>query len=278
MEEPSVTKEPVKEKASQEQPSKQDKKQSVSKDAKGVKAGDAKPPKKKKPKPREDAVKETAKKEKDFSPAYDSEKLQQIKPRDTQKLDAHLHIAKAYESKREYHQALQSYKRALEIDPDNYIIMNNISSVLINMGAADDKTRLSRFQEAIQYSKNALNIKKDYVPSLINLGIASLQLGNFTEGESYLTKVLSIEPSNNLAALNLAILYEKRGEHDKAYDYFSKLSSTGDIRGYLGAARILEKQGKVSEAARFYREIISKTTVDSNTKRFATERLQQLGQ
>lgn len=192
----------------------------------------------------------------------------QIKTHDAQK-DVYLYTARTYESKKDYHQALSNYKKALDIDPENYIIMNNISSVLIHLGS---------FEESIKYSKNILNIRKDYVPSLINLGIAYIRLNNLAEGEGYLSRALSIESSNSYALLNLGILYEKRGDHDKAYSYFSKLSDIGNIQGYLGIARILEKQGKASDAVRIYKEIISMNNIDPKIKKLANDRLIQLGQ
>jgi len=189
-----------------------------------------------------------------------------IKTHDSQK-DVYLYTARTHESKKDYHQALSNYKKALEIDHENYIIMNNISSVLIHLGS---------FEESIKYSKNALNIRKDYVPSLINLGIAYIRLNNLAEGEGYLSRALSIESSNSYALLNFGILYEKRGDNDKAYSYFSKLSDIGNIQGYLGIARILEKQGKTSDAVRIYKEIISMNNIDPKIKKLANDRLLQL--
>ncbi|MBI3593220.1 MAG: tetratricopeptide repeat protein [Nitrospirae bacterium] len=188
---------------------------------------------------------------------------------DTANRDVYIYAAKTYESKKDYYQALSNYKKALEIDPQNYIIMNNISSVMLQLGS---------YENAIRYSKNALAVRKDYAPSLINLGIAHIQLNNMQEGESYLSKALSIDPSNRHAVLNLAILYERLGDYDKAYKSFYRLSETGDIQGYLGIARISEKKGKTSDAARIYREILSMKDIDPGFRKLANERLLQLGQ
>ncbi len=182
--------------------------------------------------------------------------------------DVYLYTARTYESKNDYHQALLNYKKAMEIDPGNYIIMNNISSVLIHLGS---------FEESIKYAKDALTIKKDYVPSLINIGIAYIRLNNPAEGEAYLSKALSIEPSNSYALLNLGLLYEKRGDNDRAYGYFSKLSEMGDIQGHLGIARIAEKQGRNSDAVRIYRAILSMNNIDTKTRKLVNDRLLQLG-
>jgi len=188
---------------------------------------------------------------------------------DSSSRDVYLYTARTYESRRDYQQAFLNYKKALEIDPENYVIMNNISSVLI---------QLSSFEEAVGYAGKVLSIKKDYVPSLVNLGIAYIRLGNLTEGEGYLSKALSREPSNNYALLNLGILHERRGDNDKAYGYFLKLSDMRDVQGYLGVGRIFEKQGRKADASRIYKDILSINNIDSKTKKFVNDRLIQLGQ
>lgn len=181
--------------------------------------------------------------------------------------DVYLYTARTYESKKDYAQALSNYKKALEIEPRNYVIMNNISSLLLNLGAPE---------EAIRHAKNALAIKNDYVPSIINHGIASIKLGNTTEGESLFFRALGIEPSNRHALLNLGLVHEKRGEYDKANSYFLKLSEMGDVQGYMGMARIAEKQGKSGDAIRIYRDIASMSGIDPRVRKLANERLLQI--
>lgn len=181
--------------------------------------------------------------------------------------DTYLSNARSFEMGREYRQALDNYKKALALDPENYMIMNNIASLLL---------RLGDFCEAEKYSKNALAIKKDYVPSLVNLGIASIGQGNQSEGEKYLMRVLSTDPSNGYAALNIGFLHEKRGENEKAYGYFSRLADLGDMQGYLGVARIMERQGRLREAAGVYSNIVSRNGIDPQIKKLAGERLRRL--
>ncbi len=188
-------------------------------------------------------------------------------PADRENKDIHLYTARTYESRNDYGMALSHYKKALELDPRNYIIMNNISAVLI---------RLGQYEEAIWHAKNALNVKANYTPSLINAGIACLSLKNFTEGEAYLSKALAAEPSNRAILFNMGVLYERQKEYDKAFNCYLKISGMGDVEGYLGAARILERQGRNVDAARFYREILSIDNADPSVKKFANEKLTQL--
>jgi Tfp pilus assembly protein PilF len=181
--------------------------------------------------------------------------------------DVYLYAARTHEARSEFKQALDYYMRALELDPANYIVMNNIASVFI---------RLTSYKEALFYSKKALDVKTNYVPSLINTGIAQVSLGNFSEGEGFLTRATTIEPSNKPAIFNLAVLCEKQGAYDRAYENYFKLSQMGDVDGCLGAARILERQGRNAEAARFYREILTIEGAAPSIRQFAHQRLGQL--
>jgi Tfp pilus assembly protein PilF len=181
--------------------------------------------------------------------------------------DVYLFAARTHEEKGEFKQALDYYLKALELDPANYIVMNNIAGVYI---------RRQSYIEALSYSKKALDVKTNYVPSLINAGIAQVSLGNFSEGEGFFTRAATIEPSNKMAMFNLAVLCEKQGNFDRAYENYFNLSQMRDVDGCLGAARILERQGRNAEAARFYRAILTIESAGPSARQFANQRLSQI--
>ncbi len=181
--------------------------------------------------------------------------------------DLHLYLAKNYENQKDYSKAFDSYKQVLRADPNNYLIMNNISSVLLHLGS---------FEESIEYSEMALSIKREYVPSLINLGIAYIKSGNLTAGEGYLLKVLSLQPSNKHVLFNIALMYEKIGQFDRASESYQRLSKMKDVQGYLGLARIAEKQNRISDAIIIYRELVSMKGIDPQVKRMAHDRAYML--
>jgi tetratricopeptide (TPR) repeat protein len=181
--------------------------------------------------------------------------------------EVYLYTARTYEEQKNYQQALSNYRKVLTVDPGNFMVMNNISSALIQLGSYD---------EAIRYAEKALLIRKDYIYSLINMGVAYSQLGKHNEGEGYLQRALLMEPSNRYALINLGLLYEKRKAYDKAREYFVRLSDRGDAQGYIGLARIAEKQGRPSEAIDFYRLVMSVENRDSQVWNFANDRIWQL--
>lgn len=184
-----------------------------------------------------------------------------------QERDMNLYMARTYETQKNYRQALMHYRRVLAVEPNNYVVMNNIASMLIYLGSCE---------EAIGYAQKALDVKRSYVFSLINLGISYGCLGKKSESESYFRRALAIEPSNHHALLNLGLLYEKQNAFDSADRYYRRLSEGENIQGYLGLARIAEKQRKIDDAVRFYKVAISMENIDPHTAAMVNERLIQL--
>jgi tetratricopeptide (TPR) repeat protein len=181
--------------------------------------------------------------------------------------DLYLYAARTYEMQKNYQGAISNYRKLLALDPRNYIIMNNLSSALIRAGA---------YEEAIGYAQRALQNRRDYLFPHINLGIAYSQLGKYAEGEGYLRQALSTDPTNRLALLNLGLLQEKRNALDSAREVFARLSDAGDTQGYLGLARIAEKQGQTADAIQLYQTALSMESRESPLWAIANERLWQL--
>ncbi len=182
--------------------------------------------------------------------------------------DAALYAAKNYEESGNLSQAVANYKKALQLDGKNYIIMTSLSGALIKTGA---------YAESIQYSRFALNTNRDYVPAMINLAVASIQLGNLPEGEQSLLKARSLEPVNKSVLFNLALLYENQKRYREAYGVYEKIAAGGNVQGLIGMGRVLEKEGKRDEAKKLYRNILSSSSIDAATKQYANERIVALG-
>jgi len=183
--------------------------------------------------------------------------------------NAYLYIAKDYENKKDYPNALAYYKKVLETDKNNFAVINNTAYILLNMGLV---------HESIKYSQMALELKADYVPALINLGVAYARVDNINAAETYLNKAVTIAPDNQTAAMNLAVLYEKQREYQKAFEYFSKLARMGNANGLLGIARIYEKQAKTEEALKTYKNISSFSSIDDDTRKMVEQRIELLNE
>ncbi|MDP3297019.1 MAG: hypothetical protein Q8N09_05415 [Thermodesulfovibrionia bacterium] len=193
---------------------------------------------------------------------------QKIQPSEIQNVraavDAYLYSARNHEIKKDYSKALSDYRKVLEIDKNNFSVMNNIAYILLQIGLIN---------ESIEYSQMAVNIKKDYVPALINLAVANARTGNISAAETYLNSALMIEPDNQFVLLNCAILYEKKGDYTRASEYFLKLNRLGNVTGSLGLAMIYEKQDKKEEALKIYKNIYSLNFIDNETRQIVRQRI-----
>ncbi len=189
------------------------------------------------------------------------------RPVDESVQDAYLYSAGELEIKNDYQGALINYKKALEIDSNNYVIMNNIAYIYLHLGL---------IEESVNYSQRALEINKEYIPALTNMGIASAKSENFSAAEGYFHQALKFDPHNSKALLNLAILYEQQMDYARALDHFSRLAKTGDSSGVLGSARIYEKQGKTEEALTMYKNAYANNSLDNKARSEIRQRIQML--
>lgn len=182
--------------------------------------------------------------------------------------DMYLYQGNAYESSGNYREALAAYRKAFELDRKNYIVLNNMSGMLIRQGS---------FAEAVSYARQALDLRGDYVPAMVNLGIAYMQGGKPTEAELTLRKALSLDSGNRSILLNLGILSERSHQYEQALQWYTRLAELRDVQGMLGLARIAERQGKRADAIRYYQEIAG-TNPDAAVQRLINERLSVLGE
>ncbi|HAA04195.1 MAG TPA: hypothetical protein DCE18_12545 [Syntrophobacteraceae bacterium] len=183
--------------------------------------------------------------------------------------DVYLYQASSSEAAGDLKQALAGYQKVLTLEPKNYAIMNNIAGILLRQGDYD---------EAIRYAERSLAVKHNHVPALINLSIAYLQKGNRIEGESCLRRALAIEASNRLALRNLAILLEKQDSLGEAQAIYAKLAALRDIQGFLGMARIAEKENQKAEAVKAYQGLLQLDGVSPAERALAGDRITVLSQ
>jgi tetratricopeptide (TPR) repeat protein len=179
-------------------------------------------------------------------------------------LDTFLYSAREHEMKNEYQGALLNYKKVLETDKNNFVIMNNIAYIYLKLGLTE---------ESVRYSQMAFEINKDYIPALINLGVASAKSENISAAEDYFNNALKLDPNNQNVILNLAVLYERQRDYPKAYNYFSRLAKSGDLSGTLGLARVYEKQDKAEEALKLYKSAYADNSLNDKTRSEVKQRI-----
>jgi len=180
-------------------------------------------------------------------------------------------------------QALASFRRALELKPDNNFLMLNIVKTLVGLGQVDEaaaenlrflksfpedpalleqlgyiRLRQNRPDEALKVLKQATVI--DPASSqLVNLaGEALIMKNDYAAAEEVLSRGMRENPQTRNTRYLLAQVQEARQRPDEAIDlYRQELELNPEkFQAAVNLANLLKKGGRLAEAARFYRMAI----------------------
>ena len=127
---------------------------------------------------------------------------------------SYFELGKLYLENKEYEDAEDMFKRAIESDPE-------FSLPYIKLG--DLYIETSRFEEAMEMYKIALDIDKN-LPDVYNrLGVVMNILQRFGEAEKHFKKAIEIFPKYRDALLNLSYTLAKRGKLFEAFKILKEL-------------------------------------------------------
>jgi tetratricopeptide (TPR) repeat protein len=116
----------------------------------------------------------------------------------------------------DYAQAIASYDKALEIQPNNFSIWDVRGDAL---------RRLSHYKEAVASYDKALEIKPDYAYSWWSRGDVLEKLGLYEEAIVSYDKALEIQPDLHRVALNKSLILIKTG---KVFNSSGKIGNLGN--------------------------------------------------
>ncbi|MGE0310692.1 MAG: type IV pilus biogenesis/stability protein PilW [Lautropia sp.] len=111
-----------------------------------------------------------------------------------------------------------SFRRALELDPQDAEMNNNFGWFLCKTG---------RQKASIAYFTNASSDRLYASPAkpLHNAGICSLEMGDEAAAENYFLRAFQVDPGNAVAMFNLGEIYLKRGNVERAKFYSDRLNA-----------------------------------------------------
>jgi tetratricopeptide (TPR) repeat protein len=107
----------------------------------------------------------------------------------------------------------QVYQRALEKNPDDWMIHNNFAEFLKERGEYD---------RAIFHWQSVLDSIPNFADVHNNLGVLLVYEGRLDDAIGYFHKALGINPYLVEAHINLGVVLEKTGKKDEAAKYFSE--------------------------------------------------------
>lgn len=115
----------------------------------------------------------------------------------------------------------ENFLRGLRLAPADSDLNNNYGWFLCQTGKA---------RESLDYFARALRNPLYTTPArpLHNAGICALRLGDTAAAESYFLRSFQVDPSNPVAMFNLAELFLKRGDIERARFYSQRLVANFD--------------------------------------------------
>lgn len=133
----------------------------------------------------------------------------------------------------------ESFNRALQLNARDADTMHNYGWFHCQAG---------RYEEAERLFERALNVPQYRTPArtLLAQGVCQVKAGRLADAERTLMRSFELDPASSATAANLADLFYRRGEHERARFYVRRSlanSPPGDAPTLWLAARIERKLG-----------------------------------
>jgi tetratricopeptide (TPR) repeat protein len=141
----------------------------------------------------------------------------------------------------QYEEALTSYERAIELDPNNTFAHFNCGGVLY---------RLGRYEEALTCCDRVIKIDKDQMIVRFNRGVVLTKLGRDEEAMASFDEFIGLDPDNADAYFGRGNALNNLGRYEEALASFDKAVAldSDDVRGYVGRGNALFNLYRVEEA------------------------------
>ncbi len=127
--------------------------------------------------------------------------------------DAYNYLGLVYDNQGDYNQALYYYRRAFEIKPTDAVIANNLGIVYAVQKDYDN---------ARWYTNKSIELNPNYYNAYNNLGWISQTLGDKEKALEHFLKAYELDPTNAYACKHIASIYDDQGKHDDAVSYYKK--------------------------------------------------------
>jgi len=146
-------------------------------------------------------------------------------------------------------QAEHCFKQALVSFPDSAIAFANFALYLYNQG---------HIYDAVKYGLKALEIEPDNIVALNNLGLAYQACNHFEDSVEQFEKVIALAPNNIPALSNISLPLKRLGRLSQAEDYVKQgLAINSEAHDLvINLASIYQGKGQIVEAAELNQKAI----------------------
>jgi tetratricopeptide (TPR) repeat protein len=129
-------------------------------------------------------------------------------------VDAMSALAMTYDDMKRTDESDSLYERALRLDPQNHLILNNYSYSLAERGLQLDR--------ALQMAKEAVNQQPDNQSYLDTYGWVYYKLGNYEEAAKWIQKAIDLGSTSAVVNEHLGDIYFKMSDKGRAMLYWQK--------------------------------------------------------
>lgn len=168
---------------------------------------------------------------------------------DNEKVKCFYQKATVLKSINDNDKSLHYFKKCLEIDPKNPIVLNSYGVGLCQK---------EKFIESIPYFTSALEYKPDFFDSNINLGLAYQKTNKAVEALKFYEKAKSINPNHHKLNINIGSMYQQLRKPEKALYYYNIAQQIEpnfpEIYNNIGI--VYGENGKKKKAYEFYRKAL----------------------
>ena len=126
---------------------------------------------------------------------------------------AHNSLGQALAGRGQVNEAIDHYRQAIEIEPDDVQAHNNLGITLADRGQVN---------EAVALFRRALEIRPGDVDAHNNLGLALAGRGEIDDAIAHFRKALEIKPDDINAHANLGKALAGRGQADEAFAHYRR--------------------------------------------------------
>jgi tetratricopeptide (TPR) repeat protein len=162
---------------------------------------------------------------------------------DSTNIDTYTNLAIVQMNQNKWNEAIESLKRAIELNPGELSIRENLGFCYI---------QLKDYDNAIKEFEKILAIDPENVPALENISFAYEAKGDFEGAVPFYTKLLELKPDDKNKWYNLGVSYHNQENYSKAIEAFKKVDelSPEDRNGYYGKLGIDPDDSAQVEARR----------------------------
>lgn len=170
--------------------------------------------------------------------------------------DAYNNMGTTYRKLGKEQEAIESYKQAIEINPKQ-------NDAYYNMGNAYDD--IGKYEKAIELYTKAIEINPKDDGSYYNMGNTYRKLGKYEESIELYKKSIEINPEDDDSYHNMGNAYRKLDKYEESIESYKKAIEIDpkDEESYYNLGFTYSKLGKYEESKESYIKVLELTTKDS---------------